>query len=293
MKSLKFKKIDAFTTGHSSGNPAGAIYLDDNDNLSDEEMLKIAGELKTYVNEVGFLKKGDNADFKLRYFSSEKEVEFCGHATIAIMYELISNSEELSSKSEITIETNMGISKVLNKIKTENAIYISAPEPQFNPHKPDINIVANALNIPSKEIDHSLPIRIVNGGLWTLIVPVKSANTVINLKPEFERLKLLCEEMVADVIIVASEDTVDKKNRFRTRVFPPPFGYLEDPATGSANSALGYYMFENGRWNGESASIEQNNLPDLYNTIKIVKPDDRLLFGGAAVTRIEGTYQLH
>jgi predicted PhzF superfamily epimerase YddE/YHI9 len=33
-------------------------------------------------------------------------------------------------------------------------------------------------------------------------------------------------------------ETADGGNRYRTRVFAPTFGYLEDPATGSGNSAL-------------------------------------------------------
>jgi predicted PhzF superfamily epimerase YddE/YHI9 len=33
-------------------------------------------------------------------------------------------------------------------------------------------------------------------------------------------------------------------NDFRVRVFAATFGYLEDPATGSGNSALGYYLLQ-------------------------------------------------
>lgn len=293
MRKLKFKKIDAFTIGKSSGNPAGAIYLENSESLSHTEMLKIAKELKTFVNEVGYLQEGSETDFELKYYSSEKEVEFCGHATIAIMHELVANNSNLLQKNEITLKTNMGLSKVFNEIKNENAVYISAPEPQFDEHQPDKNIVANALDIPSKELHNDLPIRKVNGGLWTLIVPIKNVDTIINLEPDFDRLKLLCDEMLVDTIAVVSDDVKDSKNKFRTRVFPPPFGYLEDPATGSANSAIGYYMLKHDQWNGEAISIEQNNEVENYNTIKLTYKDNRVLFGGSAVTRITGEYLLH
>lgn len=292
MKSFKFKKIDAFATQKSSGNPAGAIYFDENTDITNNDMLKIAKELKTFVNEVGYVKKGINSDYSLKYFSSEKEVEFCGHATIAIMYELISNNKELLNKEIITIETNAGISEVYNNIKSEDCIFISAPKPQFDDHHPDKNIVANAFDIPSNKLHSTLPIQIVNGGLWTLIVPIASGQTIIDLKPDFDRLKLLCEEMNVDVIALVSDNVIDKANTFRSRIFPPLFGYLEDPATGSGNSAIGYYMLKHNIWNGEAISIEQNNEPQNYNTIKIIHKENRILFGGSAITRIDGTYLL-
>ncbi len=293
MRSFKFKKIDAFTTGQSTGNPAGAIYLDDTEEISPDEMLKIAKELKSFVNEVGYLKKGTDTDLELKYYSSEKEVNFCGHATIAIMYEVLKNNDYLKNKEIVTVKTNMGISEVYNKIDDESSVYISAPAPQFDDHHPDKIIVANALDIPSKELHHNLPIRKVNAGLWTLIIPIAKAETIINLKPDFDRLSLLCEEMLVDTIAVVSDDVIDKSNKYRTRVFPPPFGYLEDPATGSANSAIGYYMIQHNQWNGKPISIEQNNQIQNYNTIKLSYKDEKVLFGGTAVTRIEGNYLLY
>lgn len=293
MRSFKFKKIDAFTTGQSTGNPAGAIYLDGAEEISSDEMLKIAKELKSFVNEVGYLKKGTDTDLELKYYSSEKEVEFCGHATIAIMYEALKNDADLKIKDLISLKTNKGISEVYNKIDSEDCVYISAPVPQFDEHHPDKIIVANALDIPSKELHHNLPIRKVNAGLWTLIVPIAKAETIINLKPDFDRLSLLCEEMLVDTIAVVSDDVIDKSNKYRTRVFPPPFGYLEDPATGSANSAIGYYMLDQNNWDGKPISIEQNNQNQNYNTIKLSVKDEKVLFGGSAVTRIEGNYLLY
>lgn len=91
MKKFKFKKIDAFATSKSAGNPAGYIRLDEKTDISAHEMLKVAKQLKYFVNEVGYLCKTDSNMFDLKYYSSEREVDFCGHATIAIMYDLIKN----------------------------------------------------------------------------------------------------------------------------------------------------------------------------------------------------------
>jgi PhzF family phenazine biosynthesis protein len=90
----------------------------------------------------------------------------------------------------------------------------------------------------------------------------------------------------------------DKNSNYRTRVFAPTFGYLEDPATGSGNSAFGYYLLKNNLWKGETVTIEQNGLKNNFNIVKLQKQIDekgntRVLFGGGAIIRIEGKYKLY
>ena len=94
MKEYIFKKIDAFATEKSDGNPAGYIWLDSLSDISDQKMLQIAQELKGFVNEVGYIAQIGQNEFDLRYYSSEREVEFCGHATIAIMYDIVKSKDE-------------------------------------------------------------------------------------------------------------------------------------------------------------------------------------------------------
>ena len=59
MKKLPFKKIDAFATNMSDGNPAGYINLENHVELTTEEMILIAKQLKGFVSEVGFAKRLD------------------------------------------------------------------------------------------------------------------------------------------------------------------------------------------------------------------------------------------
>ncbi len=60
MKSLKFKKIDAFTGSGSSGNPAGFIWMDRSDTLTEAEMQRIGAELQ------GFVMESDSSTGKVR-----------------------------------------------------------------------------------------------------------------------------------------------------------------------------------------------------------------------------------
>jgi PhzF family phenazine biosynthesis protein len=292
---LNFKKIDAFTKGLSSGNPAGYVYMDSSDLLSDEEMQKVAAELKGFVCEVGYVNRRDKV-FELRYFSSECEVAFCGHATIAIMYDLISSDPELLKEKELTMKVHAGELTAFNHIKDEDAVYIMAPKPQFLERKIKWNEIFSALDAEEAAFSTKIPFQVIDGGLRTLIIPMTSLNECLSLSPDQETLKQFCMEKDIDIVHVYSKDTSNPEMKYRTRVFAPRFGYLEDPATGSGNSAFGYYLIHNNLWT-EDFSIEQGVSLQNPNVVKLKRytenNTDRILFGGCATTRIEGKYYLH
>lgn len=297
MNGYIFKKIDAFATQNSGGNPAGYIWVDRQSDISASEMQQIAVELKGFVNEVVFVcKSGDNV-FNLKFYSSEREVDFCGHATIAIMYDLIKNNATLQDKEILQIRTNCGILAVENRVVSENAVFIMSPLPVETNLLPASRDIADNLKMPSSNIDTNYPITIINAGLSTLIVPIKSLDSILAISPDLEMLKRFCFKYGIDIIEVFTPEVADKKNNFRVRVFAPTFGYIEDPATGSGNSAFGYFLIKNNLWKGNAISIEQNGFLDKFNIVQLrrqidEKGNDRVWFGGGAVTRIEGKYVL-
>ncbi len=298
MKEYPFKKIDAFATEKSDGNPAGYILLDKLEDISEQEMLQIAKELKGFVNEVGYVARVGENEFNLRYFSSEREVDFCGHATIGIMYDILKSDSSFAKIPSLIIHTNKGKLKVENRIETEDSVFIMSPIPVLKHSIPDFNEISKKLKIAPLNIASNLPISIINAGLTTLIVPITDLDVILRIQPDLEELKEFCFNSELDIIEVFTPDVREKTNDFRTRVFAPTFGYIEDPATGSGNSAFGYYLLNNGLWKGETIIIEQNGLKDNYNIVKlqkqsVTKNTFRVSFGGGAITRIEGTYKLY
>lgn len=297
MKTFTFKKIDAFATPTSSGNPAGAVYLNSPEDISVEEMQRIAGELKGFVSEVGYIAPLNENTFRLRYYSSEREVEFCGHATIGIMYDLIKHDERFLKKERLNIITNKGTLPVENRIQQEDAVFITAPAPQFTPLKLSDSHIAEALKISPDVISSELPVAITNAGLETLLVPIRRLQPLLSMAPDIDELKRFCLNHALDIITVFSDDVADPGNAFRTRVFAPTFGYLEDPATGSGNAAFGYYLLQQKRWDGTMMALEQNRSLEFPNIIKLMtrhdeKHDIRVVFGGGAIVRIRGEYLL-
>ncbi|MBL4893145.1 MAG: PhzF family phenazine biosynthesis protein, partial [Rhizobiaceae bacterium] len=95
-------RIAAFSDGSSGGNPAGVVI---------EDQLPDASEMQRIAHEVGFSETAfatpHEDGYRVRYFSPESEVPFCGHATIALgaalamregddVFELSLNEAEIS-----------------------------------------------------------------------------------------------------------------------------------------------------------------------------------------------------
>jgi PhzF family phenazine biosynthesis protein len=141
---------------------------------------------------------------------------------------------------------------------------------------------------------HAQAKAVINAGLDTLIVEVQSLEATISMKPDLEELKAFCVKNDVDIVLTYSEEVSTKGCAYRTRVFAPRFGYLEDPATGSGNSAFGYYLVRSKKWSDGVLCLEQNGSLQNPNFVKLSlskeKEDVRVRFGGKATVKIKGEY---
>jgi len=292
MRKYRYIKSNAFTTGDSLGNPAACVFTG-TETLTSEQMQAVAKEHKGFVMEVVFCSHSDVADCKLTYYSSECEVDFCGHGTIATMYSMVRDMSDLRSKPVIKVETNRkGIVEVFNAINTEDAVYITAPNPIEFSLKPSVDSISKTLTLPQVTIRQDLPIRLIDAGLRTLLVPVKTLGTEISVFPNEQLLKAFCLNNDIDIILIFSMQTANADAFAHTRVFAPKFGYLEDPATGSGNSAFANYLLSEKLWNGRPITIEQGGNDRIFNSVKLKYANGQMLFGGKATVRVEGNYVL-
>lgn len=290
MKSYKYIKSNAFTAGVSLGNPAACVFTNGNP-LTPDQMQSVAKEHKGFVMEMVFVDNSKVADCKLTYYSSECEVDFCGHGTIATMYSMVKDNPELRAKPIIKAETNRkGIIEVFNAIDTEDSVYITAPDPiEISMNITNENI-EKALNLPAGAISKKLPVRIIDAGLRTLIVPIEDFETEISVFPDEMTLKEFSFKNGYDITLCFSMKTASPDNFAHTRVFAPKFGYLEDPATGSGNSAFANYLLSQKLWDGHPITIEQGGNDRIFNAVKLKYVDNKVLFGGKSTVRIVGDY---
>ncbi len=294
MREYLYRKIDAFTSGTSLGNPAACFYLENAHDLSVAEMLEIAKRHKGFVSEVVYCVPWDENSFQLTYYSSECEVDFCGHGTVACMHNLIQETPRLLDQKEIAIRTNKkGTLTVYNEMTDNDSVYIAAPAPRHLGTHLEATAIAQGLQIAPDHISRSCPIDVIDVGLRTLIVPLATLDNTIRLFPDEQNLKTFCLKNDIDIVLIYVFETQNPKHSAHTRVFAPRFGYLEDPATGSGNSAFGYYLLKNNLWDGvRSLSIEQGGIDRVFNVVNLALKDDRVLFGGSATMRIKGVYCL-
>lgn len=188
-KRFPYEKSNAFSAGGSDGNPAACLYLDTDRDLTDERMPAIAKERNGFVSEAVHCRPTGEGSYRLCCYSSEREVEFCGHGTIACVYDPFRSREELKKSERITVRTDKGDLTIYSEWEKLDAVFITAPQSACGtvPILPDE--IAHHLGAGRDRIDRRYPVASIDAGLKTPIVPVESLVGVTGLRPDEARLK--------------------------------------------------------------------------------------------------------
>lgn len=284
---LEFYQIDAFTNERFKGNPAAVIY---SDTLAEEQMQLIAREMN--LSETAFISKSDNADYKLRWFTPAKEVDLCGHATIASLHYL-SETKKNELKKTLTFETRSGI---LNCSFDRDKYLMQIPVPQLLEFTSCIEEVLSYLSINRTDVS-DLPFIILENGY--LFIGVSSLNALWKLKPDFKSLKDLSinKKEFFDIAVFTTE-TVDKGSSAHLRFFAPYHGIDEDPVTGSACGPLLLVLQRLGLINnyGDDTKLifEQGDVLNRKGRVTTIfnALNNKLIISGNAITIAKGTIYL-
>jgi len=284
---LEFYQIDAFTNERFKGNPAAVIY---SDTLAEEQMQLIAREMN--LSETAFISKSDNADYKLRWFTPAKEVDLCGHATIASLHYL-SETKKNELKKTLTFETRSGI---LNCSFDRDKYLMQIPVPQLLEFTSCIEEVLSYLSINRTDVS-DLPFIILDNGY--LFIGVSSLNALWKLKPDFKSLKDLSinKKEFFDIAVFTTE-TVDKGSSAHLRFFAPYHGIDEDPVTGSACGPLLLVLQRLGLINDyrddTKLIFEQGDVLNRKGRVTTIfnALNNKLIISGNAITMAKGTIYL-
>ena len=119
---IKMFQLDAVSSNLFSGNPAAVCIL--NEWLSDDLLLSIASE--NNLSETAFLNLSTDP-IGIRWFSPKREVDLCGHATLASARVLIDQSKFKDSEegvdltsADVIVSIGRGIGKIENIPIAEN-----------------------------------------------------------------------------------------------------------------------------------------------------------------------------
>ncbi len=259
---LPIYQVDAFTGELFGGNPAAVVPLEKW--LDDGTMQKIAAE-NNLAETAFFVKEKDH--YHIRWMTPLKEVNLCGHATLASAFVIFNFIEK--NIQRINFTSRSGILSV-----EKNGEYLTLDFPSNNP----VPVPAPAR---LKECFNRNPVEILEGGEYLFLV-FDSEDYIRNYNPDFERLKTLHP---IHMIITAPGEKVD----FVSRMFAPNLGINEDPVTGSAHTVLTPYWSE--KLGKNEMLAHQVSLRG--GELKCVQEGDRVKISGKAVLFLTGNIFLN
>jgi|TARA_B110000902_G_scaffold262825_1_gene340553 PhzF family phenazine biosynthesis protein len=258
---VKIAVVNAFVDADEGGNPAGVVL--DADNLSDKQKLCVAKKLG--LSETAFVSKSNTADYKLDFYTPEKQIAHCGHATIATFSHLsqlgLVNTKKTSKE---TIDGDREI-EVLGDFA-----YMEQTKPKYSDVSQDTNDVYLAIGINATRVI-SVP-TIVNTGNSFLILGVKTIKDLENLTPNYEKIQEISEEYNLIGFYIFTFDTSVGDRDASTRMFAPRYGIKEESATGMAAGPLACFLHDHMHLVQEIFHIEQgfSMQPASPSCIKVV-----------------------
>ncbi len=206
--------VNAFTNRAFAGNPAGVCILDDQ--LPGDVMQDIARWNR--LSETAFVRPL-GADYEIRWFTPEVEMDLCGHATLASGW-VLGHLKRITRGEKVTLQT-MSAGPLTLRLENQGSVSMDFPS------RPP-----SASNLDAAHVEAALgekPLQICSAR--DTIVVYRDQSTIEGLQPDFDRVKMLD---TFGVVVTAPGDEVD----FVSRFFAPRAGINEDPVTGSTHCTL-------------------------------------------------------
>jgi PhzF family phenazine biosynthesis protein len=246
-------KIAAFSDGNSGGNPAGVVLL--KDMPSSNEMRKIATDVGFSETVFAIRQEGNNS-WRVRYFSPESEVPFCGHATIALgaalanangdgNYQLTLNSTTISVEG---VRQKDGFNAALQSPSTHYELI----------DKVEIEKTLKLFGYTSNQLSEKIIPARIHGGSDHYVIVLKSRKDLSSMEYSLSAGREFMNErgLVTVMFAVPENDQL-----FHVRNAFASGGVLEDPATGAAAAAFSGYLRDTA-WpnNGEIKFIQGEDM---------------------------------
>lgn len=238
---IAYCEVSAFTDTPGHGNRAGVVLHAAH--LTRQDMQSLAAMLD--APETVFVLGHADGLARVRYFTPTQEVDFCGHATVALGLTLAQAGlwrgealalDTLAGRVPLRLECRAGVPW---------RVWMQQPAPQYRPVPATLRAeLADSLGIDARMIHRGLPMAAASTGLWSVFVPLLDALILDGLYPDFPRIHALTEALGVGSIYAYAPMGV---NRFAARDFAPALGIPEDPVTGSSGGALMALLASQGR----------------------------------------------
>jgi trans-2,3-dihydro-3-hydroxyanthranilate isomerase len=242
----QFYTADVFSDRLFGGNQL-AVFPDAV-GLTAEVMQKIAAEFNFSETVFVLPPTNPNCDRKVRIFTPSQELPFAGHPTLGTAHILaaIGAIPLQGETTKIFLEEGVGPVPVKVYAVDGKPVYTeltAAQAPVFGPESPPLPGLAKMLSLESSDLlDGEYSPEAVSCGLPYLFIPLRNRQALARAKLN----KSIWQELLASywapqVYLFCHEPELEGSD-LRARMFAPALGVEEDPATGSAATALGGYL---------------------------------------------------
>lgn len=267
-------QVDAFATSLFTGNPAAVCPLQRW--LDDSVLQSIASE--NNLSETAFYVKnrdvknrdsGAGETFQLRWFTPKREVDICGHATLAAGFVILTELEP--TRNSVVFQTrkvgDLTVSKEGERFRME--LPAQPPSRCAAPRG-----LTEALGFVPTEVWKATKMMAV----------LDNASQVRELVPDVSLIGMFDSYG----LIVTAPGEEGSGIDFVSRYFAPYVGILEDPVTGSAHCVLAPYWAER----LAKTKMEARQLSTRGGALGVELIGDRVALVGSAKLYLRGSIQL-
>ena len=280
VRTLRYVVVDVFTDTALAGNQL-AVFTDARE--IDADLMQALTREMNFSETTFLLPAEQGGTARVRIFNPSGEMRFAGHPVLGSAWVL----GQPLQRAVIELETGMGIVPVeLDRDESCGIVFgrMTQPVPTFEPY-PDADALLEALGVGESR----LPIERYDNGVLHTLVALESPEEVASLRPNLEALTAL--EVKANCFAGSGAS-------WKTRMFAPAAGVVEDPATGSAAGPLACHVCRHGltEW-GEWIEISQGAEIGRPSTL-FARADggdggiERVFCGGRAVIVARGEFRL-
>jgi PhzF family phenazine biosynthesis protein len=227
------ERYAGFSLGNNGGNPAGVLLTETV--LSDAEMMAIAKKVADSETVFAFPKEDNH--FLIKYFAPEAEVDFCGHATIALGKALTKHAGE----GEYFLETNKGVLQLTTRANGE--IFFDSPQTSSRPlAEQELAFLLENSSI-THEVLHPLYFpAMVNAGNDHALLVLNGELELSLFEYDYDALK---DWMKKHRVVTFAVAVISPNGQIRIRNAFAFGGVYEDPATGAAAAAVSGFLRDN------------------------------------------------
>lgn len=223
---MRFSIVDVFAEQRYQGNQLAVVR--DAGGLDAATMQAIAREMN--FSETTFVVAEGDDHATVRIFTPGEELPFAGHPTLGTAWVLA------AGRTEQTLRLGVGPIRVTF---ADGIAWFTPPLAEFGATlAPDV--AAALTGLEARDLDLSLPPRLVRCGPWFPIVAVRDLDTLRRIRVDRATQARLA---MPDYAFVVCRGGYGHDADFAARmIFFDGTTLREDPATGSANAAFAQYL---------------------------------------------------